>query len=315
MNRNDLAPIGISTYGRAEHLKRTVAALKANRLASKSDLFIFSDGPKPGDEEKVAAVRNFIRTIDGFKSVNIFERLGNDRIFNNRGGIEYLLEKYERVIFMEEDVVTAPGFLTYMNTALDQYASNQNIFSITGYCPPINIPKSHPHPIYLIKRFNGWGFGIWKDRYEKIKYLTMSDFYSLYKNKTLCKAFTDGGGWDMLPMLYMEALRRIDALDVKAMYAQFLSNQYTVYPVESLALNIGFDGTGVHCGKTDRYDIGLSDNHHFSIPKNLVNNQEIINEFSKFRGGTMRSKLELFIRIHGSRIKMLGTDISQFYRK
>jgi hypothetical protein len=56
-------------------------------------------------------------------------------------------------------------------------------------------------------------------------------------------------------MLKAEAYGEIDAGDVKAMYAQFLSDQYTVYPTQSMVQNIGHDGTGTHCIKTDRFNV------------------------------------------------------------
>ena len=54
---NDLAPIAVSTYARPQHLQQTIAALQKNTLAQQSELFVFSDAPKPGDEDKVEAVR------------------------------------------------------------------------------------------------------------------------------------------------------------------------------------------------------------------------------------------------------------------
>ena len=82
---NDLSPIGLSTYSRLEHVMRTVSALKNNTLAKHSELHIFSDAAKPGDELKVKAVRDFLKTIDGFKQVFIYEREQNNRIANNGG--------------------------------------------------------------------------------------------------------------------------------------------------------------------------------------------------------------------------------------
>ena len=67
---NNLAPIGVFTYSRINHLRQTIEALKNNTLARESELYIFSDAAKPGDEDKILAVREYIHTINGFKSVN-----------------------------------------------------------------------------------------------------------------------------------------------------------------------------------------------------------------------------------------------------
>ena len=82
LQNNELAPIGLSTYSRPAHLKQTVEALQRNILASQSELYVFSDAPKAGDEEAVVKVRSFIKNIDGFKKTTIIERETNDRVFN-----------------------------------------------------------------------------------------------------------------------------------------------------------------------------------------------------------------------------------------
>ena len=122
-----LAPIGLSTYSRLLHLKKTIEALKANTLAKESDLHIFSDGAKQGDEERVEAVRKYIDTIDGFKNVQVIIRTKNSRVRNNRDGISELLEKFGKCIYLEEDIVTAPGFLKFMNESLNVYEKKDKI--------------------------------------------------------------------------------------------------------------------------------------------------------------------------------------------
>ena len=112
---NNLAPIGVSTYARLNHLRQTIEALKNNHLASESTLYVFSDAARPGDEEQVATVRSYLRTIDGFKEIHIVERATNGRLENSRGGLTWLLDHFGKTIFLEEDIVTAPGFLTYIN--------------------------------------------------------------------------------------------------------------------------------------------------------------------------------------------------------
>jgi hypothetical protein len=280
---NNRAPIGLSTYSRLPHLQRTIAALQNNDLAKESELFVFSDAPKAGDEDKVEAVRRYLQSVGGFKTVNILERTENNRVANNRGGIRMLLDQYGKMIFLEEDVVTAPGFLTFMNQALDQYQGNQRIFSISGYCPPIAIPKDYDGDAFLLRRFNAWGFGIWQDRFERIRYISPDEYEAFAADRARVAQFVNGGGEDMPRMLKVDAYGDIDALDVKAMYAQFQTDQYTVYPTRSLSLNIGMDGTGMHCGHTDKFSVALSDKSAFFLPEALVADQRIVKANSKFR--------------------------------
>lgn len=283
---NNIAPIGLSTYARLPHLKKTISALQQNTLAQHSELFVFSDAPRPGDEERVVDVRNYLKTVEGFKNVHIIKRKNNNRIINNRSGMNMLLNQFGKLIFLEEDIVTAPGFLIFMNQALEKYAKNDQIFSVVGYSPPIKIPKDYQDEIFILKRCSAWGFGIWKNRFDKIKYISPDEYEQFVVNKKRVKEFVKGGGKDLMVMLRADAYKEIDAGDVKAMYAQFLSNQYTVYPTHSLVQNIGHDGTGIHCGKSDRFNVPLSNKTTFRFPDELIIDPRIVKANRLFRNGS-----------------------------
>ena len=277
-----LAPIGVSTYIRINHIKRTIEALQKNTLAKQSDLYVFSDAPKPGDEAEVAIVRKYLHTIDNFKSVNIIERSVNSRVANGRGGLKMLLEQHGRCIFMEEDIVTAPGFLQFMNDALRQYSNNDQILAVSGYCWPIKIPESYSFDIYILKRISAWGIGFWKNKYEMIKPVSEQQLDLLISDKKKLRELTIFGD-DILSLLEAEVKGEIDALDVKAMYWQFILNLYTVYPRQSLTQNIGCDGSGVHCSSTEKYSVTLWDKtESFNMPFIPKLDRDIVNSNKKF---------------------------------
>lgn len=294
----DLAPIGVSTYSRVNHLKQTIEALQKNTLAKESEIYIFSDAPQKGDEEIVAKVREYIHTIDEFKKVYIIERDTNSRIINNRSGIRELLDKYGRMIYLEEDIVTAPGFLQFMNDALRYYENDQRILNISGYTPPINATKYCADDFFVLPRFNAWGFGIWKDRYETIIPISKKEFSNFLHNRQDVIRFL-AGGEDMLKLLLSDVVGRIDALDVKAMYRQFCNNQFTVYPRQSLVRNIGHDGTGIHCRKTTKFDVILWNKTHFEFNKNIKLNTIIMKLHQRFRTLGFLSKMKKFIILFG----------------
>lgn len=251
----DLAPIGISTYGRAKHLRLTVEALQRNPLAAASELYFFSDAPKPGDENRVREVREFIRTVDGFKAVHIVERTENSRIANNRGGMEMLLDKYGKVIFLEEDVVTAPGFLAFMNGALSFYENDERIGSVSGYCPPMTIPPGYEKDIFFLTRLNPWGVGLWKRYFKMNTYITEERFAEVFGNARKLKALANSVGEEALEFIQMDFERKLDAGDMKSIFWQFYDKKLTVYPRKSLVRSIGQDGSGFHMGAAEKWDV------------------------------------------------------------
>lgn len=265
-----LAPIGISTYCRLQHLMKTVDALKNNTLAPESDLYFFSDAPQSGDEHKVAKLREYLNQVEGFKSVTVFERQSNGRVENNRGGIRQLLDDYGHVIFMEEDVVTAPGFLEFVNGGLEFYKDDNRILSVGGFSPQgHNISTD----LYFSPKFMGWGFGIWKKEFELIKY--QPPFKEILKDVTTCERLREMGD-DMLHMTRQDAIGKIDALDVKACYIAAKLDMLNVLPAHSLVKNIGLDGTGLHCGDVDIYaPLEVSDKTRFEyISSELFDSRE-----------------------------------------
>jgi len=295
---NSISPIVISTYIRLEHLKKTISALQVNSLADKSHLFILSDAPKEGDELRVKKVRNYLKTITGFAQITLIEREENGRVTNNRGGMRQVLDEYGKLIFLEDDIITAPGFLEYMNLALNKYANDPKVFSISGYCPPILIPNNYEFDAYFVRRFNAWGFGIWKDRFDTIQYVSEQRYADFINSEDDVRDFTENGGVDMLEMLRVDAAGRIDALDVKAMFAQYKLDQYTLYPVSSLIQNIGMDGSGLHSSRTRRFNVAISEKvDSFLLPASMFTESEIIKEFIKFRRPRLIQKVASLLRL------------------
>ena len=279
-----LAPIAVSTYNRLEHLKKTINALRKNTLAKESELYILSDAPKLGDEDNVYKVREYIHTVDGFKKVYIVKRETNSRVENNRGGIQQLLNKYGKCIFLEDDIVTSPGFLEFINRGLNKYKNRDDIFSICGYTPSLQLQSISCKDIYLSTRFSAWGFGIWNDRYESIV-MKLPEYESIRKNSNLIKKIR-ASGEDLLNMIKRESLGEIDALDVKIFYTQHLRDLYCIAPTQSLTSNIGHDGTGIHCGVTDRFNVILSEQaEKVDMDTEILLDKRILKKLYYFRSG------------------------------
>ncbi|GAB1620160.1 hypothetical protein AAOGI_02100 [Agarivorans albus] len=272
----------ISTYSRIHHLKQTINALKKNTLADTSHLYIFSDAPKPGDEDKVSEVRRYLKSVTGFKKVCIVERQTNGRTYNNRQGLKFLLEKYGKVILLEDDNLTAPGFLDFMNEALDVYKHSPQVLSVSGYLPPINTNTVQTNAV-LIKRFTGWGVGLWKDKYELIKKISAEEFNRLKNTPKQLSLLKERYGEDLYNRFRAESLGHLDAIDVRACYLQFKSRLSSVYPRYSLIRNIGNDGSGLHSSVNDKYDTQLwTKTGEFELNDTLKEDRTIDDEVVSF---------------------------------
>jgi len=276
----DLAPIGLTVYSRLAHVKLCIDALKNNILAKESNLYIFSDGPKEGDEDVTKVMREYIKSIDGFKKVEIIERIENSRVKNNRGGQKYLLNKYGRMIWLAEDIVTAPGFLQYINAGLDIYEDNEKILSVGGHTPCLKSLNRNINDVYFTRRFHPWGCGFWKTKYSLIN--KIPEYHEIESDKQLIEKFHQVGT-DLLPMLKKESEGKLNALDLRSCYLMNKMDMYMALPTQTLVKNIGLDGSGLHCGDYDPYSNDeLSKKIEFNFPKNIYFDNRVIREYKSF---------------------------------
>jgi len=157
----DTAPILLLAYNRLAHIQRCVTSLLANELAHESDLFIYADAAATDAESSdVSQVRNYIHTIAGFRSVNIVERESNWGLARNViDGVTTLVNRYGRVIVLEDDLVLAPYFLRFMNDALRVYADEERVGHIQA-CDFTNDPTLPD--TFLIKWTGSWGWATWQ---------------------------------------------------------------------------------------------------------------------------------------------------------
>lgn len=276
----NLAPIILFVYNRPEHTKKTVDALRLNKLASDSSLFIFSDGNKTEiDKGSVDAVRNYISTISSFKEIKIILREKNLGLAESViSGVTEVIENYGKAIVLEDDIVTSPRFLKFMNEALDFYENDKRIYSISGYNFPIKIPKSYQQKIYISPRPSSWGWATWKDRWDNSIWNPERVFN--VENRKQLNHYLDKAGKDLSPMLLKTIEGKINSWAVRWVFTHIKYGVFSIFPIKSLAKNIGTDATGTNFNRrTNRYDVELdSEFNRFEFSKDLKLNEEIIKQ-------------------------------------
>ena len=256
MNIQQIAPIALFVYNRLDHTRRTVDSLKKNTLAGVSELVIFSDAPKTEvHSEKVREVRQYIRQIEGFKSVSIIERDSNFGLARSIiDGVTRVVKKYGRIIVLEDDMVTSPYFLTYMNEALEKYADDERVVSIHGYVYPVGQPLPEA---FFLPGADCWGWATWSRGWACFN----SDGQFLLeelKRRKLISAFDYNEAYPFSKMLEGQIKGTNDSWAVRWSASAFLAGKLTLYPGRSLVHNIGNDNSGTHCGESADFNVNLS---------------------------------------------------------
>lgn len=246
------SPIAIFTYNRLAHTKKTIFSLLNNTLANKSDIYIYSDGPRNvNHKDDVEKVRDFLKSISGFCNIHLnFSKENKGLADSIIHGVTEIFQSHSSVIVLEDDLETSPYFLSYMNDVLLHYNPDK-IWSVAGYSPDIRIPEDYNCSTYLAHRNCSWGWATWKQNWEQADW-NITDFNVFFKNKTERKRFERGGN-DLSVMLLKQQQQKVNSWSIRYNYAAFKCNLPTVYPTYSMVKNIGVDGSGTNMKKSQKY--------------------------------------------------------------
>ena len=304
------APIALFAYNRPTHLARTLEALRDNPLAHESRLHIYSDGPKaPGDEPAVAQVRHMIRKTDGFAEVTIHEQTANIGLARSIiAGVTELSELYGSVIVLEDDLVVAPGFLTFMNQALEHYEHASRVMAISGYLFPVE-HSEHLTSTFFFSVPASWGWGTWHRAWKQFQHDSTQLLMGL-RAKSDQDRFDVDGAYPYFTQLKLQAAGKLDVWGVRWYATMFAAKGLCLYPSQSLVQNIGMDGSGMHCNRSSQFDVALSKSKtwRFSdqVEESIVARNEVRSFFMQLgaydQGGRI-AELTSRLRLVASRMK------------
>jgi hypothetical protein len=248
-SERDRAPIALFVYNRADLARQTLGALARNNGASGSDLVIFSDGAKDEkDAPEVAEVRSLITNVKGFRSVRLVEAPSNRGLAASIiAGVTALTQERGQVIVMEDDILTSPVFLDFMNDALDAYRDNEKVGAISGYIFPLaaQLPET-----FFLPDESCWGWATWKRAWTKFEPDGGKLLQEIRRTGRL-REFDLYGSYPFRKMLEDQIAGRNNSWAIRWRASLFLNQMLSLYPGGSLARNIGTDGSGTHATAAD----------------------------------------------------------------
>lgn len=252
----DLAPIVLFTYNRPWHTEQTIEFLSQNKLADESVLYIYCDGPKENTTseqlDKIKHVREVIRKKKWCKEINIIESEINKGLADSIiDGVTEIVNQYGKIIVLEDDLDTSPGFLQYMNDALNIYEDEKKVYHISTYMFPVKAKL----PVTSFYRLAScWGWGTWSDRWRNLDCDAKSLYRQLFKIHEGRRLDIDGTDqfWNQL---VSNVEQRKKTWAVLWHFSIFLNDGFCLHPGRSLVKNIGTDGTGVNSNNTDIFEV------------------------------------------------------------
>ncbi|MDD6210991.1 MAG: glycosyltransferase [Bacteroidales bacterium] len=300
-----LAPVVLFTYNRPWHTCQTIEALRKNEYAPESDLIIFSDGCKDEQAKKgVDETRAYLRTVTGFKSVKIVEREKNYTLANNIiDGVTRVVNEYGRIIVLEDDLLTSPFFLKFMNEALEFYENIKEVISVHGYVYPVkeNLPVN-----FLLSHTDSLGWGTWRDAWSLFE-TDGALLLSKLKTGKLEKKFNFGNSCDFIKMLERQIQGKNSSWAIRWYASAFLAGKLSLFPHRSFVFHNGSDGSGTHCDEESWLDVELSDRAIPVIPLPIEENKYARDVYERF----FRSvRLSFFSKVKRRLKKIYGKTTS-----
>ena len=295
-----LSPIVLFVYNRLDHTIKTVESLQKNILAVDSELIVYSDAAKDRDIiNQVGKVRDYIKSINGFKKITIIEREKNfglaDSIID---GVTTIVNKFGKVIVLEDDLVTSPYFLSFMNEALEFYENKRDVYSITGFNYPLKITCDYMFGTYLYPRCSSKSWATWKNKWRKIEFNEneIINKWNLSKIEFKIEPY----GKDLYQMFKSQLNQEINSWAIRFAVNQIMLEKYTVYPVKSHVKDIGLD-SGTHSNN--------------SLPHKGVVSNKLIVDFATQYNDDFRKLYKKYLRAYffKSRLHIVKNKIKFFF--
>lgn len=291
------SPIVIFAFNRPEALERLTKALSKCPLYDESPRIVFVDGARNEHERfKVEKVIEIAHTItNDVRCSDVNRGLGASVI----AGVTDIIAKHGRAIVLEDDLVPAPGFLLFMNQALNRYESDDRILSVCGYSLKVSRPNGYQADVYLGERSSSWGWATWNNRWQQVDW-EVTD-YNTFKNNSKQRHSFNRGGSDMAGMLDAYMHGRNHSWAIRFCYHQWRHHMFSIHPMRSLIDNQGFGQDATNCRQSwsrfkcdvDMFDYQsltppYSDICHWQMPLGLQANERILQQLRRYHSVVAR---------------------------
>lgn len=302
----DLAPVVLFVYNRPEHTEKTLISLMYNKLSEESVLYIYHDGVKAHaneiDLKRFDEVKKVIRKKRWCKSVSIIESEVNKGLADSiTSGVTEIVNKHGKVIVLEDDIVTSPGFLKYVNDALFFHKDNKEVMGISGFMFPIS--KNNLPETFLYPANSCWGWGTWKDRWANYNDDAEQLYSELIKKPVDWKCFNAYQNRSFEEQLIANVQKKKKTWAIKWHACVHLHDGSILHPRQTLTKNIGLDGSGENCGFNNAYDDNvlareIRVTRHSSLKSDALVESALKNYFNKKKTGILPFRKFLMKCLH-----------------
>jgi len=254
-------------------------ALKRHNI---QNLYIFSDATKTEhDMQGVLDTRDLLENIDWTTADITYQKENQGLAKSIVGACNYVFQKYDRLILLEDDCVPQEYFFDFMHECLNRYEHDERIFGVSGYTVPIpeQILVSYAYDNYFFPRIGSWGWATWKRAWD-----CLGNDLELLAKMLLDKGIDLNQGGSDIPVM-VDLLLKGELNDVWTLpwvLTVYLHGGCYVYPTRAHIDNIGMDGSGVHCGATDKFISPAALGKPVNFANEMFFDADIVTNFKSF---------------------------------
>jgi hypothetical protein len=184
------------------------------------------------------------------------------------------------VIALEDDLIVSRYFLKFMNDALERYEPEPKVMQVAGSMFAVDNVGELPETFFC-RLPASWGWATWRRAWTCFE----ADAKKLYDEISVRGSIYDfdiKGSYDYSGMLAMQKQGTVDSWAVRWYASMFLHGGLCLRPSRSLVNNIGFDGSGVHCGVTNAFDVLVLDAPVVSFPATVQECEPAVDAIAAF---------------------------------
>lgn len=247
LGSSDIA-VALLLYNRPRHSMRVLESLIQNgarrchafmdKAASRSDL------------SRQRLIREAVENCQGMEIIlhDANEHLGLARSVRN--ALDTLMAEHKAVVLLEDDCVLRPGALRYFTEGLTRLERDKRIRSICGHgFAGLNFKGASATGLLRLRRFFPWGWATWRDRWRDYQPALPEVLRRVREAGVDLKTLAGDLARLCRTPAYLNG--EMDIWSLSWALEHYATDTFSVYPGETLIDNIGCDGSGRNCKKTD----------------------------------------------------------------
>lgn len=301
-------------YLRPQKLYDCLNSLKNNKLSQHSSLTICVDGLRnEASENDKLRQKQLLDIAHSQQWCNENKVIVNDSNYGIKlqyfSKIEYMLQKADHVIVLEEDTIVGLHFLDYMKGAFERYGDNDNIIMIGASVYEIKtIAKNNS--CFFARGSGNKAFGFTRTYWQKVDQDCVG-WEKLKTEKELRESYNTPGVDSAALLIDELENKRNNSWDSIIHWSSFVKKLLILCPDRTLAIDNGWgegatNCVGINLFENDAFDIDYKiENYPLEIKEN-VNNRKKIRYYFKY---TLR--LRFWKQVIKDRLKLTlsGTSV------